>query len=472
MSAWGVYQIQAKDRDGMAVAVGSGAAVLFSVRWRVNGQGHKRTFHQKGYAHTWRDLLLNARLNAWRADERGWPIAPATAGLPLSAARAAGAGSAGHTFASYVEEVWWPSYARNAADPKTVQGHRINLELAMQLLCYPDADLRDPRGRLAGTSLALADLRPDDVRAAIAGRRQVNGRIQAVNDRAARRSEQTGRRTTPRVETVSAATVRSFAISLGMVLRDAQASGHTTIDPGRDVLRWAPKPVPTSMTSRLVPSQEDVHALAEVIATLGPRRDGHPVGARFAALILLAGTTGPRPGECVAHRPQWLDLDSQEPVVHFGETESVIYLRPADRGADWHGPRRRRPLKARTEGAVRTVPLIPTVRDALLCHLERGYAHAGRTFTSPNGVSPLDWRNLLHLYWGPACERVFGTGPKAELAKMSPRMLRKAAITFWSEAGIPEVRVGRPRHRSRPPVLPGSHRADVRSGTQRPGHLE
>ncbi|MDP3953169.1 hypothetical protein [Microbacterium sp.] len=210
----------------------------------------------------------------------------------------------------------------------------------------------------------------------------------------------------------------------------AARSDHLTGDPLDGVANLAPAARSPRITDRMVPSIDEVFDLADAIATLGPVRDGRPLGEQYRSLVLVAGTLAPRPGELVAHRPEWIHLGNPT-VVEFGATEAAVY----DRATGLSGSRTRQ-LKHREPGEFRRVPALDDVTEALREHLERGHHSTERTWLSPHGGGHLNWANLRSTYWRPACERVFAGSSKPDLARMPPKMLRKAAITFWLDAGI------------------------------------
>ena len=76
MSKWGVYGVVGHMADGSR-ASNTRAAKKFTVRWRVDGVEHERTFPQKGYADDFRDRLTVAKVQGWPADQYGWPVDPA-----------------------------------------------------------------------------------------------------------------------------------------------------------------------------------------------------------------------------------------------------------------------------------------------------------------------------------------------------------------------------------------------------------
>ena len=436
-STWGVYPVRAKLQDGTHVEANDRRAVRWFVRWRVYGGERKRTFRQKGHAAAFHKELTKAQVMGWDADDRGWPLDPtAGAGTPTTGEVAVDdAGT--FTFAKYCEDVWWPTMREVFDGDKNRIGHRANMRLAVQLLRYRAGDPRVGRktGARVGESIRFDDLRADDLRLMMVERRGINGRTAAVNARRIATAVASGEGDVEvelEPEEASAATVRAFYITVGMIVRAATKSDLTTGDPMDGVAKVAPKAKPARMSQRLVPTLDEVFDLAEAIAGLGPRMsDGRPAGERFRSLILCAGTLGPRPGELVAHRPEWIDWDGEPPAVRFHETEAAVY--DAEEGL--RGRRTQR-LKHREEGEFRTVPLLPEVADALRVHVERGYSGLDRTWMSATGRAHLDWGNLEDVYWRPACEAVFAGSAKPGLAMATPGVLRKASITFWLESGI------------------------------------
>lgn len=432
--SWGVYEVRGRLAGGQECAPSNKSAVSYFVRWRVDGTKRRRSFKTKSHAVTFREVLLKAKVLGWAADERGWPIDPQRPAPPESTAAPESEPAVGRTIEQYVNDVWWPTISVTLAD-KSRLGHRRNADLAVQLLRMKDGDPRGPGGG-RGSSIPLATWTSDDTKAALAARRLINGRTAARNQRLldAAAGDPSITKVDLAPEECSAATLRSFKITLGMIAKAAVASGQVSGDPMADTARHAPKPRPSKRRERLVPDLQELFDLADAIAALGPLMpDGRPRGERFRSLILVAGTTGPRPGELVAHRPEWIDWDSEPAVIRFHRTEAAVYgsvLTPAERG------RRERQLKHSGEDESRLVPMISDVASALREHFERGYASPSRTWLSPSGRGHLDFGNLVEDYWRPALERVFAGTPKAALLEASPKILRKTAITWWADCGI------------------------------------
>ena len=439
MSTWGVYGIQGRDAQGRTVAENDKAAVRWFVRWRVDDVLKKRTFPTKGYARTFRDQLMRAKLMAWDADARGWPLDPARGSIlepstDAPMASPATVAKTARTIESYCNDVWWPTVSPTLGD-KNLLGHRRNMRLLIELLVYAPGDPRSAHpAATPGGSLLLEHVTADDLRLALVARRSINDRTRAANDRHLAAALARGEHEVSlRPLQASAATVRAFYVTMSMIVKAAVQSGHVNGDPLAGVARLAPAPKPVRVTARLVPSIDEVFDLADAIASLGPVVDGRPRGDRFRALVLAAGTLAGRPGELVAHRPDLIEFgDVGAPtVVTFEETEAAVY----DTETGICG-RRTRSLKHRDVGESRHVPAMPETADALRMHLERGYITHDRTFTSPTGRGRLDWGNIQAVYWRPACERVFAGTAKAALAAMPPKTLRKAAITHWLDSGI------------------------------------
>jgi integrase len=436
-----VYGIQGRDAQGRTVAENDKAAVRWFVRWRVDDVLKKRTFPTKGYARTFRDQLMRAKLMAWDADARGWPLDPARGSTlessddaPVESSTTLPVGTPPRTIESYCNDVWWPTVSPTLGD-KNLLGHRRNMRLLIELLVYAPGDLRSAHpAATPGGSLLLEHLTADDLRLALVARRAINDRTRAANDRHLAAALARGENEVSlRPLQASAATVRAFYVTMSMIVKAAVQSGHVNGDPLAGVARLAPAPKPTRVTARLVPSIDEVFDLADAIASLGPVVNGRPTGDRFRALVLAAGTLAARPGELVAHRPDLIEFgDVRAPtVVTFEETEAAVY----DTETGLRG-RRTRSLKHRDVGESRHVPAMPETADALRAHLERGYSTHDRTFTSPTGRGRLDWGNIQVVYWRPACERVFAGTTKAALAAMPPKTLRKGAITHWLDSGI------------------------------------
>lgn len=438
---WGVYNVRGRLKGGTETVASDRNAVSFFVRWRVNGTARRRSFKTRGHARTFRDLLLKAKLNGWHADDRGWPVDPAVeAARPAPATEGATAG--GRTLESYVEEVWWPTLGPTLGD-KNRLGHRRNATLAVQLLRLKPGDPRlTMSSAKVGNSISLAQLTSDDIKAALVARRGINGRTAAVNRRrieqaSANAPDDTVVEMSMGLEVASPATVRAFFITLGMIVASAKTSGQVLGNPMQGAETFAPKARPKKMGQRLVPSRDELFDLADAIAQLGPMMpDGRPRGDRFRSLILVGGTTGPRPGELVAHRPTWIDWDIDPAQIRFHKTEAAVYgseLEPGQRG------RRERDLKHRDEDDFRVIPMISDVRAALNEHIERGYSSFDRTWLSPTSRGHLDWGNIEEDYWRPALRAVFAGTAKQSLVSASPKILRKTAITWWSERGISQT---------------------------------
>ena len=397
------------------------------VRWRVNGVMRKRSFQQRGHADTFRDLLIEAKVKGWDADERGWPVDPGASDVQQPDLQARGL-----TFEDYATT--WYDVRRAGFGDKTRRGHRDNMHFAIAALRYQVTDPRLAGGRsTAGESILMADLVADDVLRAISTRLTTNARTARTNQRLIRDAYTHG---LPAVgllpERASKATVRSFYVTLAMIINAARHSNVISHNPLLGTARHAPKPQPGRLTSRIVPSIEEIFDLAEAISKLGPlMTNGHHAGDRFRSLILCAGTLGPRPGELVAHEPTWIDWDDDTTMMRFEASAGRVYD-PAEgvTGLQLNS------LKHRSEGERREVPMLSAVADAVKVHLERGYATPERTWTGTNGEAALDWSNIKDVYWRPALEKVFGGSAKAHLVTMQPRMLRKAAITFWLDSGI------------------------------------
>lgn len=306
----------------------------------------------------------------------------------------------------------------------------------MQLLRYGarTGDLRVDRVRRKDASIDLADLISDDLRSAVVRRRSINGRTAAVNERRLAAAFAAGEDLVEielKPEHASPATVRSFVITLGMIIRAAEASGHVATKPMTGVMNLAPKPTPSKVSARLVPTLDEVFDLADAIAQIGPlMADGRPDGERFRSLILAGATLGPRPGELVGHRPEWLTAAGAG-LVRFQKTEAAVY--DAKEGSPG---RRSRCLKHRAQDEYRDVPVLPEVLDAIQLHIERGYSSPSRTWLSRTGRGHLDWGNMTDTYFRPALELVFAGTAKAALVNAAPGILRKAAITWWLQSGV------------------------------------
>lgn len=435
---WGVYNIQGKLPDGQHVAANDRRATRWFIRWRVNEREHKRTLAQKGHAETFRKRLVRAQLMNYPADQNGYPIEPNLETTPSPGQQNIPAPT-GHpnarSFREYCEDVWWPTIESDLGE-RNRAGHRKNMNDAIMWLQYRPGDPRigtRPRTRV-GDSILLDDLTSDDLKHAITSRRNHNDRTAAANRRKleAAITAQVEVDIHVEPETATDRTVRAFWVTLGMIVKSAAASRQTDLGSLAGASSLVPRPRTPAFSKRMVPSTQEVFDLSDAIAQLGPRmKDGRPTGERFRALILVAGTLGGRPGELVAHRPQWLKVEDGITLVRFHRSEGRFYDRASGvRGATINS------LKHRDPDDERLVPALESVAEALATHLARGYNLPDRTFTSSTGRAHLDWANLADTYWRPACERVFGASAKPELARMPPKTLRKAAITFWLDSGV------------------------------------
>jgi hypothetical protein len=433
---WGVYPLHGKAPDGTRTDV-TGAAVRWVVRWRVNGGEHKRTLKRKGYAETFIKSLISAQEQGLEADDRGFPIKDGTqSAADHGPSTRVPEAPPSRSFENYCHVVWWDNEG-SAKSHKNRTGHRKNMEDAIKWLRYRAGDPRVGRkpNTEVGASIRLDDLDSDDIKYALRCRRNSNDRNAATNARrieaAVRKSDSVEVDLLPL--TATDRTVQAFWVTLGMIVRAAAASRQTDrgcLEGG--AAKMAPKPKRQPVSERLVPSISEVFDLADAISRLGPLMpDGKHSGERLRALILTAGSLGPRPGELTAHQPDWFEQQDNLLYVIFRETETLHYDTEAGIAGRNIGP-----LKHRDEGEYRRVPVLADVTEALRTHLDRGYALPDRTFPGPGGTAHLTWGNITDVYWRPACEKVFAGSSKPLLAQMSPKTLRKAAITFWLDSGI------------------------------------
>lgn len=442
--SWGVYEVCGRLPGGKETTVGDRAATRFFVRWRVDGRMRRRTFETKTHARQWRETLIAAKHQGWSADERGWPVHTMAPAPQVVAEAAPGAGDSADgasdllTVETYVNEVWWPAVSVTLGDKSRI-GHRRNADLAVKLLRVVDGDPHLRRMTTSvGDSLPVRWWTSDHTKSALAARRCINGRTAAKNARLLAASVADNGpgivELTLEPEQAAPATMRNFWLTLNMIAASAVAAGLVTGDPMADTASHAPKPRASRRSDRLVPSLDELFDIADAISLLGPMmQDGRPCGARFRSLVLCGGTTGPRPGELAAHRPEWFDWDNGPAEIRFHRTEAAVYgavLLPEERG------RRVRPLKHQAEDEFRPVPLIGDVAAAIREHFERGYSSPDRTWLSPSGRGHVDFGNLTSDYWRPAMHRVFAGTKKDALATAPPKILRKTAITWWADSGI------------------------------------
>jgi integrase len=237
----------------------------------------------------------------------------------------------------------------------------------------------------------------------------------------------------------SARSVQAFSVTLGMVIKQAQAEGLVSSGMWQAV---RPLKVHDASISdvRQVPSIPEVFDLAEAISGRGvtDRGTGLARGARLRAAVLLCGTSALRPGEATGLRTADVHLDSARPFVVLRQTmRRLTVAQAAFPGPDTVVDEHRwahRPLKHRTPGTTRRVPLHPRAVPYIREHLDR-FAGPELFLSSSTGTGPLDWSNVEDAYWRPACEAVM-RGERSFLGAMPPKMLRKAAITDMLARGI------------------------------------
>lgn len=444
MARWGgPYPPKAYDADGNEVPWQTRKPAKRVVRWRVDGRGPYERHYRgdaKVAAEAFYARIAQAKERDWPADDRHWPVDPNAPADDEATDDDEPVVPVGPTFAEYAES--WYEDRKPGWDSKTRDQRRGALDLAIAWLVYPEDD-EEPRGE-AGASIALGHLTAEDVRRSLRTRRSVNLRTRAMNerrhakwvkacDREVKKAQRKGREPemppepVPEPEVVSARTVEVYAITLGMVLKRAQKDGTLPTDVWSAV--DVEKPEEEVVDVRMLPSVGEVFKLAKAIAAC---QDGR--GERYRLLVLLGGTTGPRPGELTRMEPDDVVLNDPKadgPYVRYYETEGPVRKKTSKSGT----AREVRKQKARKRGVERRVPLMPEVADAARAHLAAGYASEGRLFTSPTG-EPFSWGGIEARYWRPACEQVFAGTDRPELAKMPPKTLRKAAITWWLKSHI------------------------------------
>ncbi len=392
MSRWSVYPIVRLDADGKKLPEKTGKAVSYRVQWRIDGGNpRRRVFTAQGYATTFHAKLLTAQAGLWDADDRGEPLDPDKSPDPTLVA-------VSKTVAVFAEE-WWSTLPRKAA--ATEQAARINLDLLLTALC-------DEHGQSLPITEALTASRLNQ---AMKLRRETNMLTRAFNEREAKRAAEEGRPPKLRVETASANTERSFRVTMGTFVKAAHSHGLIASNPLEAVLTTKATASPVSI--RRVLSLAEVQRLAKLVAA-------EPDGERYRALIIVAGTTGLRPGELCGLRREDVFLDADDPHLLIDGTE---------RGG------KRSPLKHRPAGEERNVPLAPVTVAALRLHLDSGWAGEQYVFTSPRGQA-LDLSNWQSRYWDPVMPILAKSTKKPCPPGTGIRWLRKTAITWWLTSGI------------------------------------
>lgn len=392
----------------------------------------------------------------------------------------------GSTIAQVITEI-----RRERETARWSPAHRSNmgnvLDFIEQTMVYTapvvddvDADLPEVaawmRARLAlpgvevGGSLHVALVLAPDLERAIRERRETDRRVDLLNEQAVAKWQRewdryddlmTARATKPRGGKppkqpapapvirvpqlpVSARTEELFATGIAMILGYAERRG----------LLIGPNPWPAFIHSgqeqtgyrraehvrphqRNVPRVGAVVDLADAISELGPidKRTGKPTGHRFRAMILLL-LMGPRPSEVEALDPD--DFDPAKRSVHIARSAAQVPTAASDTGASISV---RDGLKAQALGSTRGIWGMPAyIADALVEHIELGYASDTRLFTGPEG-GPLRWNNHIPVYWQPAVTQVFGSSKEKILREMPRRWLRKAAVTWMLRSGMPVEQV-------------------------------
>lgn len=348
--------------------------------------------------------------------------------------------------------------------PGTTDNYRTNLDFFLTHARYQLGDPRlDQLGLPAGAPIRLdhpeLGLNERDLVALLTLRASTNLRTRATNERAMarwanamgkeERAAARGHRepvlTAPpelAVESVKPRTIEAFAQAVRSALQDGHLHQKIGYQPWTVVVEsQVQRSAMPHYSTKTLPDRDQVHLLASTMAARWRRStttDGHPCsvnGARYAALVVLAGREAPRPEESTAARTSWLHLDDGDPRIELQWAEVNHALPGGGR------VRTRVPLKGRQPGEIRVVRLQPDTVDALRRHIENFVPRPNpngltederdpRLFTTHSGA-PIDLGNFAEAWFKPAVALAFASPGDQHLSTMPFRRLRAAAITDW-----------------------------------------
>lgn len=245
-------------------------------------------------------------------------------------------------------------------------------------------------------------------------------------------------------EVASARTVESACREVRGMFTDAYLRGRTSYQPWTSevddqVIRASP--VVYNLRSVASPAQVD-RLVANMAASTRWSVDarGRRVeasGARFAAMVMLAGKKGLREEELGGLRWSWLELDGDRPRIVLRGAE--VY-HPLDGGGR---ARVRVTLKHRPAGEIRIIDLTdtPDLVEALRSHLDLFCPRPDHESDDPDAIDPLvftthrdtpiDFSNWVGAWWKPCVAATFTDPTEEHLRGLWFTRLRAAAITAW-----------------------------------------
>lgn len=187
---------------------------------------------------------------------------------------------------------------------------------------------------------------------------------------------------------------------------------------------WKTPLVDKEINPELLMAPVDAHRLLDVLPTLSP------IGERLTAFFATLFYAGLRPSEALALTPSDLAL----PGSGWGQiTVRRARTKTSSRYTDDGSPHQERPLKWRSQTAIRQVPIPPQLVEHLRRHLQAFHPTSdGAAFTNLAG-HPLDHAQYQRVFHQ-AKERAFEPGDP--LHRVTPYGLRHANATMLLNAGI------------------------------------
>ena len=164
-------------------------------------------------------------------------------------------------------------------------------------------------------------------------------------------------------------------------------------------------------------------------------------GARYAAMVLLAGLAGSRPQETIAIRLSWVILDG--PRAGITLHGAAVKVRREAGTREWI----QAPLKHRQPGDVRFISFAdhPGLGDAIRTHIADHVPAPDPDATDEDVCDPLlftthtgaqiDLGNFTKNWWRPITTAMFTASNDEQFAAFPFRLLRASAITSWLHQG-------------------------------------
>ena len=466
--------------------------VKAKVHYRLDGSSRKATFTPADIrvvdqVKAFQSLLDAAYINDWPANDKHRPIPPfdlpavveATdeaddieAATSRSNELAAALPTLGAAAPADVENVAAWYIARQKATKKkrgganraghTVGNYENQIEFFLKFARYTEDDPRRVAlGLPIGAPLRLDDpengLSERDLLEFISLRSATNLRTRGVNERriakwaTAAEAEERNAAAEGRdpviapmpelePEVCTARTIEAAARTVKAMLSDAHQHGRSSHQPWTAYVDdEVPAAAATSYTTKLLPNRAQVQVIADAIATerrmvAGPDRNRFEgTGARYSAMVWLAGHEGPRPEETIAIRDPWVILDDGDPRIelHWAEIYETIN---GQRGRN----RLRVPLKHRVPGEIRVIRPEPEDRDEfvrVLSEHRKKFVNTTLTGEDPyfftnHMEEPVDLGNF-GLWWRQTLETTRTTDTSPVFTNLPFRRLRAASITDW-----------------------------------------